>query len=298
MNIKKVMVAGGGTLGSQIAWQIAFHGFTVTVYDAFENGLETCKSYHKKYAELFISKRGATKQEIDDTLERLNYTTDLKEAVDDADLLSESIPEIIELKIKFYTDLGKIAPEKTIFTTNTSSTIPGLYAEASGRPGKLLALHFANGIWDANVSEVMGHKGTDTEVFDQVIEFSRDIGMVPIPIQKEHPGYVMNSIAIPFIIAGIDLAMNEVAIPEYIDKTWIIATNSTMGPCMLMDAVGLSTVYHVLDGLASTLKDPIQRKRADWLKENFTDKGKTGRYSGEGFYTYPNPRFEEPDFLK
>jgi len=298
MKIKNVTIAGGGTLGSQIAWQITFHGFNVTVYDVFENGLEACKAYHKEYAELFISKRGATKQQIDDTLSRLSYTTDLQEAVNDADLLSESIPEIIELKTKFYTDLGKIAPEKTIFTTNTSSTIPSLYADASGRPGKFLALHFANGIWDANVSEVMGHKGTDDEVFDQVIEFSRDIGMVPIPIKKEYPGYVMNSIAIPFIIAGIDLAMNEVVIPEYIDKTWIIATNSTIGPCMLMDAIGLSTVYHVLDGLASTLDDPIQRKRAEWLKENFVDKGKIGRSSGEGFYTYPNPRFEEPDFLK
>ena len=211
MEIKKVMVAGGGTLGSQIAWQIAFHGFKVTVYDAFENGLEKCKAFLKEYAELFISKRGATKQEIDDTLNRLSYTTYLQEAVYDADLLSESIPEIIKLKKKFYTDLGNIAPEKTIFTTNTSSTIPSLYADASGRPGKLLALHFANGIWDA---------------------------------------------------------------------------------------VGLSTVYHALDGLATTLNDPIQRKRADWLKENFVDKGKIGRSTGEGFYTYPNPRFEEPDFLK
>ena len=298
MEIKNVMIAGGGTLGSQIAWQTAFHGFNVNVYDAFEKGLETSKGFHKEFADLFIKQRGATQQKIDETLSRISYTTDLQEAVSDVDIVSESIPENIELKIKFYTELGKIAPKKTIFTTNTSSTIPSLYAQASGRPGKLLGLHFATGgIWDTNIGEVMGHSTTDKEAYDIVIDFARAIGMVAIPVKKENPGFVMNAVFIPFLIAGLDLAMNDVAAPEYIDKTWVISTKSTYGPCTFMDIVGMGTVYHVLNSYAVENNDETYKKRAIWVKENFIDKEKMGMASGEGFYTYPNPRFEDADFL-
>jgi len=98
MKIANVTIAGAGTLGSQIAWQTAFNGFNVTVFDAFESGLETAKAYHQQYAELFLKSRGASKDKIDQTMVRLSYTTDLAEAVKDADIVSESIPENIEIK--------------------------------------------------------------------------------------------------------------------------------------------------------------------------------------------------------
>lgn len=297
--IKNVLVVGGGTLGSQIAWQTAFHGFNVTVYDVLEKGLDTSKAFHKEFADLFLTQRDATQQQINDTLNRISYTINLQDAVNDADIVSESIPENVELKIKFFTELGKIAPEKTIFTTNTSSTIPSLYADASGRPGKFLGLHFATGgIWDTNIAEVMGHSTTDKEIYNLVIDFARAIGMVAIPVEKENPGFVMNAIFIPFLISGIDLVMNGVASPEYVDKTWVISTKSTYGPCTFMDIVGLGTVYHVLESTATATNDEVFKKRALWVKENFIDKGKMGKSSGEGFYTYPNPRYEDPDFLK
>lgn len=219
--------------------------------------------------------------------------------MDDVDIVSESIPENVELKIKFYTELGKIAPQKTIFTTNTSSTIPSFYADASGRPSKLLGLHFATGgIWDTNIGEVMGHSRTDKAIYNLVIDFARAIGMVAIPVKKENPGFVMNAVFIPFLISGLDLVMNGVASPEYVDKTWVISTKSTYGPCTFMDIVGMGTVYHALESLAITHNDDTFKKRALWIKENFIDKGKMGLSTGKGFYTYPNPNFEAPDFLK
>jgi len=211
MNIKKVTVAGGGTLGSQIAWQTAFKGFDVTVYDVFDKGIEASKSFHKQFAELFLKTRGASQEELDLTKGRLSYTTNLEEAVRDADLVSESIPEDVEIKKSFYKELARHAPERTIFTTNSSTTLPSEYAKETGRPGKFVALHFANGIWDANVGEVMGHPDTDPEVlhpdtdpevFDRVVEFAREIGMVPIPIHKEQNGYVLNSLLVPLLSAA------------------------------------------------------------------------------------------------
>lgn len=127
--MKNITIAGGGTLGSQIAWQTAFKGFDVIVYDAFDKGLEASKSFHKQFAELFMANRGASQEEIDKTFSRLSYTTNLVEAVKDADLISESIPENIDIKKRFYEELAKAAPEKTIFTTNSSTTLPSDYAE-------------------------------------------------------------------------------------------------------------------------------------------------------------------------
>lgn len=107
MKIKNVMVAGAGTLGSQIARQAAFRGFDVSVYDAFELGLDACKDFHQHYAETFMSEPGASQSDIDQTHARLRYTTNLSEAAQDADILSESIPENVEIKIEFYQALAR-----------------------------------------------------------------------------------------------------------------------------------------------------------------------------------------------
>jgi len=298
MKINNVTVAGGGTLGSQIAWQTAFHGFNVTVYDAFDKGLEASKNFHKQFADLFLNTRGATQEEIDQTFSRLSYTTNLAEAVKDADIISESVPENVEIKRGFYTELAKVAPEKTIFTTNSSTTLPSEYADVTGRPTKFLALHFANGIWDANVGEVMGHPGTDPAVFDRVVEFAKEIGMVPIPIHKEQNGYVLNSLLVPWLSAAGNLLVNRVSDAHSIDKTWMISTQSPIGPFGIMDMVGMQTMYNIDILWGEKLKDQSILDRAAFIKKEFLDKGKIGVASGEGFYKYPNPAYQEPDFLK
>ena len=297
MKIKNVMIAGGGTLGSQIAWQTAFQGFNVTVYDAFEKGLESAKKFHQQYAELFKNQRGASDKEIEDTMGRLSYTTDLADAVKDADLVSESIPETITIKKSFYNSLAVVAPEKTIFTTNSSSMVPSQFVDETGRPAKFLALHFANGIWDANIGEVMGHPATDKAVFDEVVEFARAIGMVPIIIKKEHPGYVINSLLIPLLAAASGLLATGVSDHESIDKTWMISFGTDKGPFAVMDMVGLETVYHVFAGLAEQPKYKDLADLAAFIKVNYLDKNRLGVKTGLGFYKYPNPAYSDSNFL-
>lgn len=298
MKIINVTVAGGGTLGSQIAWQTAFNGFNVVVYDAFEKGIERSKKFHQSFADLFLTTRGASQEEINATFNRLNYTTDLAQAVKDADIISESVPESIEIKQNFYEELGKVAPEKTIFTTNSSTTLPSDYAAFTGRPEKFLALHFANGIWDANVGEVMGHEGTDPEIFDRVMEFAKEIGMVPIPIKKEQNGYVLNSLLVPLLDAAGDLLFRGVSDAESIDKTWMISTGAKIGPFGIMDTVGMETMYNIGMLWGEKLGDQDKIDRSNWIKTNFIDKGKMGLSTGEGFYKYPNPKYLNVDFLK
>lgn len=293
--IKNVTIAGGGTLGSQVAWQTAFHGYTVTVFDPFAKSLDLCRKRHDGFGRHFMRKRGATEEEVSAALQRLSYTSDLEEAFASADFVNESVPENIEIKQAFYKDISSIAPKRTIFTTNSSTLIPSQLVAAVDRPDKFLALHFANGIWEANVGEVMGHPHTDPQVFNLVVEFARSIGMVPIPINKEQNGYVLNSLLVPFIQAAENLWYKDIADAHTIDKTWMIATGMKKGPFAIMDIIGMETIYNV--HLLSAKQNPKLLEKAEYLKKNFIDKGKLGISTGEGFYTYPNPAYEAEDFL-
>jgi 3-hydroxyacyl-CoA dehydrogenase len=145
MHFDKVTTAGAGTMGSQVAWQMAFHGKHVVVYDAIPAGLQTGKALHQEYAEHFINQRGATQAQIEDTFARLTYTTDLAAAVRDADLISESVPESMSIKESFWRETSRHAPARTVFTTNTSTLPPSALARFVDRPEKFLALHFAIG---------------------------------------------------------------------------------------------------------------------------------------------------------
>ena len=185
MTFTTIAIAGAGTMGSQVAWQMAFHGKQVIVYDAIPAGLEKGRAFHREYAEHFRAQRGATREQIDSTLARLTYTTDLAAAVQEADLISESVPESLSIKESFWRDASRHAPARTVFTTNTSTLTPSVLAGFVDRPEKFLALHFAVDVWSANIGEVMGHPGTDPAVFDRVLTFAGEIGLVPIPIRLE-----------------------------------------------------------------------------------------------------------------
>ncbi|MCX2742756.1 3-hydroxyacyl-CoA dehydrogenase [Mangrovivirga sp. M17] len=298
MSIVHVTIAGGGTLGSQISWQTAFSGFNVVVYDAFDSGIEQCKDLHDRYSKIYLDEMDASQNQIKETYDRLSYTTNLADAVKDADLVSESIPEDPEIKKAFYKELAVVAPEKTIFTTNSSTTIPSMYARETGRPDMFLALHFANQIWKANIGEVMGHKDTDPEIFEIVVQFTRDIGMVPIILKKEHSGYVINSLLVPFLTAAIDLMANDIASPEDIDKTWMIGMGGPIGPAAIMDMIGMKTVYDVCKLIDKQENTEESSKRVKFIYENFIKEEKMGMIVGEGIYSYPNPDFTKKNFLK
>ncbi|MGE8001437.1 3-hydroxyacyl-CoA dehydrogenase [Lysinibacillus sp. NPDC093190] len=298
MNYQNITVAGSGVLGSQIAYQSAFKGFNVTVYDINDEALKNAQDRITKLKPLYQQDLGATQEEVDAAYARLSFKSDLSEAVANADLVIEAIPEVVKIKTEFYTNLGKVAPAKTIFATNSSTLLPSQFAEATGRPEKFLALHFANTIWKNNTAEIMKHPGTDMKVFDEVVEFARAIGMVPLPLYKEQPGYILNSLLVPFLNAAEFLLLNEVADPETIDKTWMIGTGAPLGPFAILDIVGINTCVNIVEKEAAATGNENLKKLASLFKTEYIEKGKLGRETGEGFYKYPNPNFAKPDFLK
>ena len=297
MTFTRITTAGAGTMGSQVAWQMAFHGKQVTVYDAIPAGLEKGKAFHREYAEHFLKKRGATQKQIDDTFARITYTTDLAAAVRDADLISESVPETMAIKESFWRDASRHAPARTVFTTNTSTLTPSALAGFVDRPQKFLALHFAIGVWDSNIGEVMGHPGTDPSVFETLLKFAAEIGLVPIPIRKEQSGYIINSLLVPWCTAALDLLVRGVSDYESIDRTWMITMQSNMGPCGMMDRMGLGVVYHVAKLIGETTPNTQALESARYLDEGFIQKGRLGVASGQGFYSYPNPSYAQPGFI-
>ncbi|PUZ24661.1 3-hydroxybutyryl-CoA dehydrogenase [Chitinophaga costaii] len=298
MEIKNIVVAGSGTMGYQIAFQIAYKGYKVKVYDINDAVLEKAKSKFNILSEAYKKDIGSTNEQLKTALNNLDYTSNLELAVKDADLVIEAVPENIEIKESFYTQLAKLAPEKTIFTTNSSTMLPSLLAKFTGRPEKFLTTHFGIEVWKHNLTEIMGHPATDPTYFDIVTAFIKSIGMVPIILHKEQAGYVLNTLLVPFLQAGLGLLVNGVSDYQTIDKTWMIATDAPFGPFSFMDTIGLTTVYNVFKLMYDTTKDPSLEKIVTYLKTEHIDKGKLGEATGEGFYKHPNPNYKSKEFLK
>lgn len=283
--IRKVTVLGTGVLGSQIAFQTAYSGFPVTAYDISDDALAQAKERFAGLAATYTKEgvAGAAEGKADEALSRLAYSSDLAEAVREADLVIEAIPEVLELKQRTYEKLGAVAPESTIFATNSSTLLPSEMKDFTGRPQRFLALHFANRVWQFNTAEVMATPDTDPAVFDEVVAFAGRIGMEPVPLRKEKAGYVLNSLLVPFLNAAAELAGDGYAEPADVDKVWRIATGAPMGPFQIYDIIGLTTPYNIM-----AHGDEKDRRLAAWLKENYIDKGKLGVATGEGFYRYPD----------
>jgi 3-hydroxybutyryl-CoA dehydrogenase len=297
-NLNNLTVAGAGVLGGQIAWQSAFKGKNVVVYDLSEDGLESCRTAHQTYAHIYKQDLSATDNDIKQAEGRLKFTTILQEAVASADLVIEAIPEIPDIKTRFYQEMSPSLPDHTLLATNSSTLLPSTFADATGRPEKFCALHFANLIWALNIGEIMAHSNTAEKTLIDVTRFAIEIGMVPIPIEKEYNGYICNALLVPLLNAAQTLVTNGVATPAYIDRTYMITNRGcAMGPCGTMDVIGMKTCFDILSHWGETNKDDQMLANAQYIKEHFLDKGLQGMQGGQGYYNYPNPRYQDADFL-
>jgi 3-hydroxybutyryl-CoA dehydrogenase len=296
--LNRVTVLGAGVLGGQIAWHSAFKGKAVVVYDPFPEAIAKVRVAHEMYARIYSAELGASDADLEATRSRVTYSDQLESAVANADLVIEAVPEVPEIKTGVYQQMAALLPPHTIIATNSSTLLPRDFAEATGRPEQYCALHFANLIWALNLVEIMAHPGTSRETLTAATLFAIEIGQVPIAVQKEQNGYVLNSWFVPLLTAGVSLVVNGVATPEDVDRTFMICNRGcAMGPCGLIDVVGMKTAYDVSQHWGTVNNDAQMLKNAAYVKERFLDKGLQGMLGGEGFYRYPNPAYAEPDFL-
>lgn len=320
MKYKNIVVAGGGVLGSQIAFQCAYCGFNVTVLvldeegkKALDNKINELKKVYTKTIKVMNTKAGKAPglwargiadidhHNLNKCLNRVksvvvNTEIDQAKALANADLLIESITEIFDVKKKFYEQIAPLLPEKTVIVTNSSTLLPSKLAKFTGRPNKYLAMHFANSIWKNNIAEIMKHEDTDIKYFNEIIKFAEAINMVPLAAKEEKAGYLLNSLLVPFLLCAMDMYANGVSDPETIDKAWTLGTGAPKGPFQILDTVGLETaknivlqyqkVPNLLDPLLKKMMLPYNYDGMLDILNKYIEKGKTGKAAGEGFYKH------------
>ncbi|ORX85312.1 3-hydroxybutyryl-CoA dehydrogenase [Anaeromyces robustus] len=322
-DFQKVVVVGGGVLGSQIAFQSAYCGLdsyileTEKSVDIAKNRIEALRFRYLEAIDFMkrggpcikgltgLQKQKCTnedleeyKQRVEDACRNIKITCNYEEACRNADLVIEAVTENPKVKIAVYKKLANYLEEKTILATNSSTLVPSIFAKYTGRPEKYLALHFANEIWLSNTTEVMGHEGTDEKYIDKGVEFAERINMIPLRVLKECRGYILNSMLQPFLTSAAELWAKGIADPKVIDKTWKLATRSPKGPFEIIDIVGLKTV-HSIKSISPKSKDPNSIDYKVIKKfEKMIDEGKLGVPSGEGFYKYNQKKIFIPIYFK
>jgi 3-hydroxybutyryl-CoA dehydrogenase len=294
-DIRTVLVIGAGTMGSQIALQCARSGFDVNLYDISAKALDQGMLVIQGYVKGLVSKGVLPEVQAARVIERIHPTTDAKSA-SQADLVSESVPEDPQLKGKVFAQFNSLCPGHTLFTTNTSSLLPSMVAGATGRPDRFAALHFHSYVWISNIVDVMPHPGTSEQTMDLLEEFARRIGQIPIRLAQESYGYVFNAMLNAFLRAATSLAASQVTSVENVDRAWMGVMKTPVGPFGILDQVGLETAYDINQYWAKVLNDPELIRNAAFLK-TYVDRGWLGIKTGRGFYTYPNPKYQQPDFI-
>jgi 3-hydroxybutyryl-CoA dehydrogenase len=291
-DIKNILILGSGTLGLRIALANALNDYKVIIYDIHEQAFVQARQIQGNLLKILIKEAIITKEDGEKAIRNQTFTTNAKAAAAHADLVSESVTEDLELKKKVWTQFGKLCPEHTIFTTNTSSLLPSLYAKNTGRPEYFCALHFHD-VFYANVVDIMPNTYTEPWIIDLLRAYGESIQQTPVIIKRESPGYIFNAMLISVLGAAGALVTYDVASIEDVDRSWMGNFKMPRGPFGIIDEIGLDTAWHVIH----VYKDEKSKRFAQFL-DRYVQQGKLGRKSGEGFYKYPNPRFSDENFIK
>lgn len=282
MEIRKIAVAGAGTMGNGIAHVFAQHGYEVILLDVSEEflkrGLDTIKANLARQ----VKKEVLTQQHADDTVARIKTSTNRTDARD-AQLVIEAIFENLEVKTEFWKALDKICPPETLFASNTSSLPITQLAATTQRPEKFIGMHFMNPVPMMKLVEIIRGAATSHETFQIIKELSEKLGKTPVEV-NDYPGFVANRILMPMINEAVYALMEGVSSKEDIDTVMKLGMNHPMGPLTLADFIGLDVCLAIMETLYSGYGDskyrpcPLLRKmvQAGWL----------GRKTGRGFYVY------------
>lgn len=285
MDIQKVGVIGAGTMGSGIAQVFAVAGHDVVMCDvsqqAVKRGLDAITaSLGRMFARQKISQA-----EQDGALARVKGATGL-EALADADIVVEAVPENEPLKLKIFGDLDRICKADTILASNTSSISLTRIAGATRRPARVIGMHFMNPAPVMRLIEIVRALQTSDEVCREVEALSRKLGKTPVSV-KNSPGFVSNRVLLPMINEAIYALYEGLATPEDIDTVVQLGLNHPMGPLALADLIGLDTCLSVMEVLHAGFND--SKYRPCPLLREMVDAGRLGRKSGRGFYDYSKP---------
>jgi 3-hydroxybutyryl-CoA dehydrogenase len=296
MAIKKITVIGAGTMGVQIAVQIAGHGYDVSLCsrhpEKFQKTLEALRSSLKDRGSIPVP----VLEEWMEGAAKVRLHKDLKEALQEADLVVEAVSENLELKRKMFALMDSLAPRDAILST-TSSSIPIAQIEgATRRPDRCLNLHFYQAPMRVNMVDIMGGTQTAPDVMRAAKEFVQSIGCIPLAVKKEILGFGFPRILHSIYQHTLSLWAGGYVDFRDIDRAWMIFTRMDRGPFGIMDGIGLDVLFDLLMVYYDESKNP--KDHPPQALKDMIDRKELGSKTGKGFYTYPHPEYARPDFLK
>jgi 3-hydroxybutyryl-CoA dehydrogenase len=280
--IRRVAVLGGGLMGSGIAQVSAAAGFPTTVREVSDALATKSHQAIEKSLAKGIERGKTTEAERDTTLGNLKFVTDLKNLAD-SDLFIEAVVEDLAVKNTLWGQLDKLAGPDAIFASNTSSLTIIAMAAVSGRPDRMLGLHFFNPVPVMKLVEVVRTITTSEQTERRALDFVRALGKEPIRA-KDSSGFVVNLLLIPYMLDAINALESNVASVEDIDKGMQLGAGHPMGPFTLLDFVGLDTAYKIAEIMFEEYRD--KRYAPPPLLKRMVLAGMLGKKSGKGFYDY------------
>lgn len=282
MEIRKVAVVGGGTMGNGIAHVFAMNNFTVNLVEVSDDLASKALTTISKNLDRQVKKEIIKEDDKQRTLANIIKTVGLEKVPDDVDLLIEAVFEDKDTKLKIFTKLDSLIKSDSIFASNTSS-ISITELSSSTRPDKFIGMHFMNPVPMMKLVEIIRGYSTSDETYQTIKSISEKLGKVPVEV-FDYPGFISNRVLMPMINEAVFALMEGVASAEDIDTVMKLGMNHPMGPLTLADFIGLDVCLAIMEVLYNGYNDSKYRP-APLLKKMVAAK-KLGRKSGEGFFKY------------
>jgi 3-hydroxybutyryl-CoA dehydrogenase len=283
MDVKKVAVIGGGTMGNGIAHVFAMNDISVNLIETKQEFADKAVATIEKNLDRMVKKEKIDEAKKSTTMDGINVFLNVEEGVKDVDLVVEAVPENFEIKKTVWEKVDKAAPDHAILGSNTSSISITKLAALTSRPEKFIGMHFFNPVPVMKLVEIVRGLQTDDKTYEVVKKTSEKLSKVPVPV-NDAPGFVSNRVLMPMINEAIFCVGEGVATAEHVDEVMKLGMAHPMGPLRLADFIGLDVCLDILNVLYEGFKDPKYRPAPLLVK--MVDAGKLGNKTGEGFYTY------------
>jgi 3-hydroxybutyryl-CoA dehydrogenase len=285
MRIEKVGVIGSGLMGSGIAQVAAYNGFDVTLVDLDQERVDAAIAGIRKRLGREAERGRITAQACEDSCHRLSGATDMDslKSMSRMEAVIEAVVEDIEVKSGVFRKLGQVCRGDALLASNTSSLPLSDLAAASGRPERVIGLHFFNPPWALKLVEIVSTASTTEETLRDAMQFCEKLGRVAVQV-KDTPGFIANRLLVPLIFDAIEMLDNGVATAEDIDNACKVGLNHTMGPLATADLIGLDTLKLIAESMFEEYGEP--RFKAPTLLRRLVSLGHLGRKTGRGFFRY------------
>ncbi len=292
MEIRTVAVIGAGTMGAGIAQVCAQSGWKTNLFDAFPDGLERGMKNIDSFWDKGIARGKTTKEQKEEWTTNLFPVSELSEAVKDADMVIEAVPEIMELKCEIFKSLGSLTKQECILGTNTSSLSISKIAEASGKPEKVIGMHFFNPVPIMKLLELIKHDSCSSETIDSAKAAGEIMGKTTILV-NDVPGFATSRLGVVLGNEAIRMLADGVASAKDIDTAMVLGYKHPMGPLALTDLVGLDVRRDILKNLQQSFDDDYYAPHP--LLEKLVAENRLGKKTGMGIYDWSNGQAEETE---